>query len=214
MTLLYRFRHLILTLILVTGLYALLGFVVAPYLVKRYGVQAVSEKVQRPVVLRDVQINPFAFSIRLTGFEIQEPDHRAILGFDELFIDFDAMVSLFKQAYAFNEITVVLPFVSARILPDKKLNLLGLLPPRPETPPPPPDKAEKTEIPLVQVGLIQIQSGVLEFRDDSKKKPVMIDVVPIEILLRRRSTLLERLPGRIAESIDVGHRCTGASHPS
>jgi hypothetical protein len=191
MTLLYRFRHLILTLILVTGLYALLGFVVAPYLVKRYGVQAVSEKVQRPVVLRDVQINPFAFSIRLTGFEIQEPDHRAILGFDELFIDFDAMVSLFKQAYAFNEITVVLPFVSARILPDKKLNLLGLLPPRPETPPPPPDKAdkaEKAEIPLVQVGLIQIQSGVVEFRDESKKKPVMIDVVPIEILLRNFST--------------------------
>ncbi|WP_447597928.1 DUF748 domain-containing protein [Nitrospira sp. Nam80] len=188
MTLLYRFRHLILTLILVVGLYALLGFVVAPYLVKRYGVQAVSEKLQRPVLLHDVQINPFALSIRLTGFEIQEPDHRAILGFDELFIDFEALISLFKQAYAFNEINVVLPFVSARILPDKKLNLLGLLPPRSETPPPPPARAEKAEIPLVQVGLIQIQSGVLEFRDESKKKPVMIDVVPIEILLRNFST--------------------------
>jgi uncharacterized protein involved in outer membrane biogenesis len=187
MRVLYRFRHVVLILILLVCLYALLGFVVAPYLVKRYGVPAISEKLQRPVLLHDVQINPFAISIRLTGFEIQEPDKRSMVGFDELFIDFEAIVSLFKQAYAFKEITVALPFVSARILPDKKLNLLGLLPPRPETPPPP-DKTEKAAIPLVQAGLIQIQSGVLEFRDESKKKPVMIDVVPIEILLRNFST--------------------------
>jgi hypothetical protein len=190
MKLLYRFRHYVLTLILVVGLYALLGFVVAPYLVKRYGIPAISEQLQRPVLLGDIEINPFLLSIRLTGFEIQEPDHSAILGFDELAIDFEGAVSLFKQAYAFKEIRLVLPFVSARILPDKKVNLLGLLPPPAEKPAdePPPEKQEKAAIPLVQVDMIQIQSGVVEFRDESKKKPVMIDVVPIEILLRNFST--------------------------
>ncbi len=187
MRLLYRFRHVVLSLILVVGFYALVGFIVAPYLIKRYGIPAVSETLKRPVLLQDVQINPFALSLRLVRFEIQEPDHSAILGFDELFIDFEGTVSLFKQAYAFQEIKLVLPFVSARILPDKKLNLLGLIPPRPDAPPPP-ETQEKKDIPLVQVGLIQIQSGVAEFRDESKKKPVMIDVVPIEILLRNFST--------------------------
>ena len=166
MRLLYRLRHYVLTLILVVGLYALIGFVVAPYLVKTYGIPAISETIQRPVLLQDVQINPFALSIRLTEFEIQEPNQSSILGFGELFIDFDPTVSLFKQAYAFNEIRLVLPFVSARILPDRKLNLLALIPPRPETPPaetPPADKQEKAAIPLVQVDLIQIQSGVVNF---------------------------------------------------
>lgn len=186
MRLLYRVRHYILTLILVIGLYALLGFVVAPYLIKQYGVPAISQQLQRPVLLQDIRINPFALSIRLTEFEIQEQNQSAIMGFSELFIDFEPTVSLFRQAYAFKEIQLMLPFVSARILPDKKVNLLGLLPPQAETPPL--AKQEKAEIPLVQVELIQIQSGVVEFRDESKRKPVMIDVVPIEILLRNFST--------------------------
>ena len=189
MKLLYRFRHYVLALILVVGLYALLGFVVAPYLIKKYGVPAISQQLHRPVLLQDIQINPFLLSIRLVGFEIQESDQSAILGFDEFAIDFEGAASLFTQSYTFKEISLVLPFVSARILPDKKVNLLGLLPPPGEKPAeePPPEK-QKTAIPLVQVDMIQIRSGVVEFRDESKKKPVTIDVVPIEILLRNFST--------------------------
>jgi hypothetical protein len=190
MRLLYRFRHYVLTLILVVGLYALIGFVVAPYLIKKYGVPAVSRQLHRPVLLQDIQINPFLLSIRLAGFEIQEPDQSAILGFDELAIDFEGAASLFTQSYAFKEIRLVLPFVSARILPDRKLNLLGLVPPPADksAEESPADAQHKRPIPLVHVDIIQIRSGVVEFRDESKKKPVMIDVVPIEILLRNFST--------------------------
>ena len=62
------------------GLYALVGFFLVPYLIKAYAIPVVVEKLKRPVLIREVELNPFALSLRLTGFEIREADQSALLG--------------------------------------------------------------------------------------------------------------------------------------
>ncbi len=184
MIFLYRFRHVLCAAIAALGLYALVGFIVAPYIIKTYVAPALAEKLQRPILLQDVQINPFALSVRLLEFEIQEPDNTSVLGFEELFVDFE-MVSIIRRAYAFDEIQLVRPFVLVKIRPDGKLNLVGLLPPSEG---PPPEPQPKSPMTAVEIGLFHVQSGVLEFRDESKKKPVTLDVVPVELTLHKFST--------------------------
>ncbi len=186
MTFLSRHRIVLYVLCGWTACYALLGFVVVPYAVKTYAIPALSERLHHPVLLDDIRFNPFTFSLTLTAFEIQEPDRTPMLGFQELFVDFEA-TSLIRSAYLFDEIRLTLPFGLVHLQADGKLNLLGLVPSAPEPPVQPvPPVAEKSTgaIPPVEIRLLSIQRGVIEYRDDSKKRPVTIDVVPIEITVR------------------------------
>ena len=174
-------------------LYALLGFFILPYIVKSQVFPAVSGQLKRPVLAKEVAINPFALSVTITGFEIQEADQMPLLGFDELFVNFE-LSSLLHQAYRFDEIKLVMPFVSVRIMPSGALNLLELAKvsggsnaPDQETPPVK-DGAEKKRLPPIEIALLQISRGIVEFRDDSKPKPFEVSIVPIEIMLRNFST--------------------------
>ena len=190
MTFLSRYRTLFYVLSGLVACYALLGFVVAPYAVKTYGIPALSERLRHPVVLEDIRLNPFAFSVGLTGFEIQEPDRTPMLGFQELLIDFEA-TSLLRSSYVFDEIRLTLPFGLVHLQADGKLNLLGLVPPNSEgtdQPAPPADPSSKGAMPSVEIRLLSIHRGVIEYRDDSKKRPITIDVVPIEISVRNFSS--------------------------
>ncbi len=170
------------------GLYALVGFFLFPYLIKIYGVPAASEQLQHPVVLRDVAFNPFTLALRLNGLEVREQDQTPIIGFEEFVVNVRA-TTLFFQTLGFDEIRLVMPFVAARVNREGKLNLLGLVPPSDEAA----SAAEtatgepKRMMPL-DIGLLEINNGIVEFRDESKAKPISMDIVPIQITLRNFST--------------------------
>jgi uncharacterized protein involved in outer membrane biogenesis len=178
--------------ILVLGLvllYALVGFFLVPYLLKAYTIPAVAEKLKRPVLVKEVELNPFALSLRLTGFEIRETDQSALLGFEEFFVNFQA-TSLIRQAYVFDTIRLTMPYVSARVFKDGRMNLAELVPPDDGSLPAASPQAEKTriELPAVEIGEFEIAQGVVEFRDESKPKPYMLDIVPIRIVLKNFHT--------------------------
>lgn len=170
------------------GLYALVGFVLLPYLIKEYGIPAASEQLQHPVVVREVAFNPFTLALRLNGLEVREQDQTPIIGFEEFVVNLRA-TTLFFQTLGFDEIRLVMPFVAARVNREGKLNLLGLVPPS--------DKAAapvetatgepKRMMPL-EIELFEINNGIVEFRDESKAKPISMDIVPIHISLRNFST--------------------------
>lgn len=165
-------------------LYTLVGFFLIPYIIKDHVLPAVSEKLKKPVLAKEVAFNPFLLSLRLTGFEIQEPDGLPMLGFEEFFVDFET-VSIFKRAYVFDAIRFAVPYVAVRVAKDGHVNLTDLVPPAdPSAAPPPADDTKpKGEIPAVQIGRFEIAQGVVEFRDESKPKPFSIDIVPINLAL-------------------------------
>ncbi|MBK9306573.1 MAG: DUF748 domain-containing protein [Nitrospira sp.] len=171
------------------ALYSLVGFLLLPYLIKAYGVPAVSEQIKHPVVLREAAFNPFTLALCLNGLEIRDQNQAAMLGFEELLVNLRA-VTLFAQKVAFDEIRVVMPFVAAKVNPEGHLNLKSLAPPQDEGAAKPADAAgEPKKMMPVEIDLLEIERGVLEYRDDSKSRPVLIDVVPIKFMLRNFSTL-------------------------
>lgn len=170
-------------------LYSLIGFFLLPYLIKTYGIPAVSEQIKHPVILREAAFNPFSLALRLNGLEVRDQNQATMLGFEELFVDLRA-VTLFAQKVAFDEIRLVMPFVAARVNPEGKLNLMSLTPPADEAAPKSAQPAgEPKKIMPVDIDLLEIERGILEYRDDSKPRPVSIDIVPIKFVLRDFSTI-------------------------
>ena len=169
--------------------YTLVGFFLVPYLIKAYGIPAVAEKLQRPVLVKEVEFNPFKLALRLTGFEIRERDDAPLIGFDEFFVNL-RVVSLIRRAYVFDTIRFTVPYVSVRVFKDGRVNLAELVPSgdAPEASPPAKDPDAPSDIPAIQIGQFEIAQGIVEFRDESKTKPVSIDIVPISIVLKNFHT--------------------------
>ncbi|MCS6292690.1 MAG: DUF748 domain-containing protein [Nitrospira sp.] len=169
--------------------YALVGFFLLPYLITTYGVPKVAETIRHPVVVREVVVNPFELSLRIAGLEIRETDQTPMVGFEEFFVNFQA-VSLFRLAYVFDAIRLTMPYVAVKVAPNGHLNLLDLVPPDSPTDQAPPAKTPEQPgaIPAVQIGVFEITQGIVEFRDESKPRPVAIDIVPIGIVLRNFHT--------------------------
>lgn len=170
-------------------LYALVGFFLLPYLIEAYGIPAVAERLKHPVVVREVALNPFTLSLRLKGLEVRESDQMPILGFEELVVNLQAK-TLFLQTIGFDEISLVMPFVAAKVNREGKMNLLALAPPPDEAAAPAHPAAEESKKMMpVEISLLSIDKGILEYRDESKPRLVSVDIVPVHILLRNFSTM-------------------------
>jgi hypothetical protein len=171
------------------ALYALAGFLLLPYLIQTYGVPAAADLLKRPVMVREVAFNPFTLALRLNGLEVQETDQIPILGLEELVVDL-RVITLFGRTLGFDEIRLVMPFVAAKVSREGKLNLLALVPPPDDTvTPAQPEAGQDKKMMPLEIGLLEISKGIVEYRDESKLRPVSMDIVPIDISLRNFSTI-------------------------
>ncbi|MEQ1795529.1 MAG: DUF748 domain-containing protein [Nitrospira sp.] len=172
-------------------LYSLVGFLGLPYIAKHYVVPALAEKIQHPVVVREIALNPFTLALTIDGLEIREADQTPILGFEQFVVNLGAK-TLLLQTYAFDEIHLVMPFVSMKVDRAGKMNLLGLVPPSDPTEAPSAEAqapAARGAVMPLEIGLLKIEQGIVEFRDESKPKPFEMTIVPIHISLRNFSTV-------------------------
>ncbi|MDT3778590.1 DUF748 domain-containing protein [Nitrospira sp. MA-1] len=168
-------------------LYTLVGFLVIPWAITTKVPPRLSEQLGRPVSIKDASFNPFLFKLQVEGFDIQEQDGSFLLGFNELFIDFEPAASLGKRAYIFAEIRLKLPYGLAWVRPDGSLNLAELgssseaqLDDNPSQ--------ESESLPPVRIEHISIQQGMVEFRDHSRPTPFVAHFVPINLTLDDFST--------------------------
>src|SRR5688572_20067267 len=185
---LFRPVPLVITVSSLLLLYALIGFFLLPYVIKAYVLPSVSDRLQRPVLVKDVAFNPFVLSLRMTEFEVQEQDRTPLAGFQEFVVNFQA-VSLFRRAYVFSQIRVAVPYVSAKVGKDGVVNLSRLAPSEGAAPSPPADRAKKpVELPAVEINHFEIAQGIVEFRDESKPNLVSVDIVPINLVLNNFHT--------------------------
>ena len=84
-------------------LYAAIGFLAVPFLVRSQLPRLLSAKLHRPVSLRRVRMNPFALSVTLDGLEVLERDGSPFLGWDRFYVNVSAR-SLFTLAPCFKVI--------------------------------------------------------------------------------------------------------------
>ncbi len=142
------------------------GFLIAPPLMKPYIMKKMSEALHRKASIEKISINPYAVSITLKKFSLEDPGKpKPFVAFDELYVNADLMSSLFRRALILKQITLTNPYVGISRKPDGSYNFSDLLP-KDEAKP----KAEREEKPfLFSLNNIQIINGNIDFDDAPKK---------------------------------------------
>ncbi len=144
------------------------GFFIAPPLVKPLIMKKMSAALHRKASIDKISINPYAVSITIKGFTLEDPGRpKPFVAFDELYVKADLTSSLFRRALILKKITLKNPYVGVSRKPDGSYNFSDLLPhdeAKAET------KIQKEEKPfLFSLNNIQIVNGGIDFQDAPNK---------------------------------------------
>jgi uncharacterized protein involved in outer membrane biogenesis len=172
----------------VVSQYALLGFLLAPRLFKRYVSNYAIEKLKRKASIVEVRVNPFLFTFDAKGFALKEADDRPIMGFGRLFVDFE-LSSLFRWAWTFADIRIEQPSLYVEIRHDGCLNLAALSDSLPKS------EGSSTEVRRPTRLLVQhaeLIDGSFTFSDRSDITPAAETFAPLNIEFKDISTLPDR----------------------
>ena len=89
--------------IVVVLLYTLLGFFAAPLIIRNNVTALLQDDLGRATQIEKIEVNPFALSLRVQGFEVSDTDGVKLAAFDELYINFQ-FLSLLKWAWTFSQV--------------------------------------------------------------------------------------------------------------
>ncbi|HET9952372.1 MAG TPA: DUF748 domain-containing protein [Candidatus Eisenbacteria bacterium] len=170
------------------ALYAMLGFLIAPRVIRSSVLDALSETVTTRPVLGEVRVNPFALSVTLRNFRMPDERGGTAIGFERLYLRFN-LFSPFFGAWTLDELRIEKPTVNAAILPDRTLNLLNLLRVKPAVAPP---GGKPPKPPALLVRHLTITDGTVSYQDDSRQPPFQKALIPVRIELRDFTTRQDR----------------------
>ena len=168
--------------------YALLGFLLTPWIFKRYVSNYAAEKLKRKASIVEVRVNPFLFTLQVKDFVLQEADDRPIFSFDSLFVDFE-LSSLFRWAWTFADIRIERPSLHVEIQNNGRLNFADLADSLPKSEKPPPTDRRP---PRLLVQHIEIVDGSFTFSDQSDPTPATETFSPLNLEFKEISTIPER----------------------
>ena len=108
-------------------LYTAVGFFLVPYLIKQQAIKYVTQSLSRQLTIDEVAANPYTFTLSIRTLDFKEQDATPILGFKDLFINFELFSSLKNWAFTFALIRLDEPRVNVLMRKDGKLNLWNWL---------------------------------------------------------------------------------------
>jgi uncharacterized protein involved in outer membrane biogenesis len=158
--------------------YAVFGFFVVPSILETRLISSISKHLERKAKVDNVKVNPFALSLTVTGFEMNDPNGKRFVGFKELFINFQ-LSSIFRRAYTFDEIRLDAPDMRVEILPDKRLNFSDLFASSGTK------ESESNQgkgVFPVQISRLRLDQGRILFKDLSRPTPYETEIFPIKIM--------------------------------
>jgi uncharacterized protein involved in outer membrane biogenesis len=91
-----------------TVVYALLGFFLAPWLIKNTAINTVRDNLGTELKLQKVSVNPFVLSLQIDALALDEPGGDPFLTVERIFINFQ-LSSLFRWAVTFREVHIDSP---------------------------------------------------------------------------------------------------------
>ena len=145
------------------GLYALLGFKIAPGIVRDQAAGFVRENYGRELQVGEVRVQPFKLQLEVRDLALPDTDARTMLGFARLFVDFE-LSSLWERAFVFKDVTLEAPVARAVVRPDGSLNLGDLALPED------PEEAD-APLPSVWIQSLAVERGTITFIDAARTTP-------------------------------------------
>jgi hypothetical protein len=170
------------------ALYALVGFLLLPALIRWQLEKQLPGLTRRAASVREVRMNPFALSLTVRGLTLSEPDGARFASFEELYANLE-LASLVRRGLVLKELRLLKPFAEVIWRADGSFNFDDLRPPPAAEPAPP---SPPRPLPPVTVQLLRLEDGVLAFADYARPKPFEDRFEPINLRLTDFTTVADR----------------------
>ena len=144
------------------------GFFGLPPILKSVLIKQLSQTLHRDVTIREVKFNPYVLSLTVRDLLVKDRGGaQAFLSFEELYLNMQ-MMSVFRRAPVFKEITLKKPFINVVRKQDLSYNFSDLMKkkePKPELKP-----GEKPKPLRFSLNNIRIENGSIDFSDEPVQK--------------------------------------------
>lgn len=171
---------------IVLVLYAVLGFFLAPRIVRGQLEDFVAGKLGLKLTVAEIETNPFTLAATVRDLRIAETDGGpSLVAFDEFTANFEAR-SIFARAWTFADIGLVRPRLAVVRRTDGSINLERLIPP---PGPAAPVEEERLEIPRLVIDRLRVVESGATLRDETRTPAFETTFGPGTIALDAFSTL-------------------------
>jgi uncharacterized protein involved in outer membrane biogenesis len=168
----------------VVAVYAALGFLLVPYILRKQLEAKLPPLLHRPVSVREVRFNPFDIALTVRGFSVREQDGANFVSFEELRVDL-AFLRLLTGRIRFEEISLQKPAIDFALLKGGKLSFADLLEGQPDKQPEP--KSDKPP-PAISIEKLRIDDGSISVADLTRGAPVRLRIAPLALHLDNFTT--------------------------
>jgi len=196
-----------------TGLYALAGFVLAPRLIRSALLEDIPKAIGAQAAVGDIRVNPFLLQLEVKDFSLAGAGGEKLLGFQRLFVDLE-LSSLWYRAFSFGRIDIDSPYVSAVVAQDGALNLMQLKPKAAPAPAPAKPQEKPAGLPSIRIGSFEISQGLLTYEDHSQPDVFAARLEPINFELQEFTTGVEGGKFTFTGSSKLGERIEWHGHLS
>ena len=172
-------------------IYAVVGFFIVPAIIKWQMLKRLPALTHRDAAVAKVRVNPFAFSLTIRGLALKETNGDVFSSFDEFYIRFRPLASLFRWSWTFSKISLQKPFAQITYRADGTFNFIDLIPTNAPTATPPPAPTPLV-FPRVTIYSLVVSNGAVGFADLSRKEPFKTEFIPIDLNLTNLSTIRDR----------------------
>lgn len=167
------------------ALYAIVGFLILPLIVRSVAVKQISRQLDREVSIQSVKINPFALTTSIRGLLIKDKDGEPFVSWDEVYVNFQ-LSSFFGKAWVFKEISTTKPFVRAEMKPDGTFNFSDIVTKFSTNTAP--AKTEPSQPLVLHIGRLHIGGATAALADHTPRETFKRTVGPLDITLDNFST--------------------------
>ncbi|MEM7792630.1 MAG: DUF748 domain-containing protein, partial [Verrucomicrobiota bacterium] len=184
------YRKLIVISFILLGLYAIIGFLVAPLLIRHFGEKALKENIGEASAIAKVAVNPFLWSLKVEGLQMAEPDGAWAAKVETAIVDLSAL-SLLKFYPVLDVIELDRPsirFVRKPVIDDygsdRPVALGGW---REQI-----ADLNQLEIPKVRIDRLEVREGDVDFLDETTGTPYAQKVESLSFTLEEFTTVVDR----------------------
>jgi len=179
-------------------LYTLLGFLLAPWLIKQQLIETMATEYQRTLTVERVRFNPYVLGLQIENLSLQDPDEVVVFSLQTFYINLQ-LSGLFRGAWTFDEITFDTPYLFFERFDPEDTRLSRMLAVPLKAPNAGELDADTTGFPGLLVYKLTIKDGHLAAEDHVPARPVRTSFEPINIVINDLNTLPNRAGNQAVE---------------
>jgi hypothetical protein len=184
---------------LVFFIYSVFGWVAVPIIAEDQLVKALQKAANWEINIRSIIFNPYALSVEINGTTIQNTESQDILGFEKMYINFNAFRSLTGEI-SFDEISLTKPVINLDIDESGQSNFQKAFTTDETAEQTPPEPSSPLSL---YFSLIDLSAAQINIADRSQGEEFKLTLDPLTLKLREFSTS-DNDGGDYALSISMG----------